>query len=171
MLADVVDNVGRARIEAELRLHILREGDGGPIHAELRGVSEDHVIALVGEDGVRNGLRHRGRNNGVIQLIRVVDDSRVVGRILTRGIIELVEHVEVVRAIPKDAYGVNVNRVGAVSDDAVIDLFRIADVVPSSTVGLVRIPVGDEVQPVVMSVCFHRIEPRFSLQQRIFIVC
>ena len=94
-----------------------------------------------------------------------------MGRILTRGIIELVEHVEVVRAIPKDAYGVNVNRVGAVSDDAVIDLFRIADVVPSSTVGLVRIPVGDEVQPVVMSVCFHRIEPRFSLQQRIFIVC
>ena len=55
------------------------------------------------------------------------------------------DSVEVVRAIPKDAYGVDVDRVGAVSDDAVIDLFRIADVVPSSAVGLVRIPVGDEV--------------------------
>ena len=128
MLADVVDNVGRARIEAELRLHILRERDDGPIHAELRGVSEDHVIALVGEDGVRNGLRHRGRGDGVIQFTSIPDLIRPI------RVVELVEHVKLVCAIPKDAYGVNVDLVGAVSDDAVIDGLRITDVVLSSAV-------------------------------------
>ena len=161
MLADVVDNVGRARIEAELRLHILREGDDGPIHAELRGVSEDHVIALVGEDGVRNGLRHRGRGDGVIQFTSIPDLIRPI------RVVELVEHVEVVRAIPKDAYGVDVDRVGAVSDDAIIDGFRPLD---GLSIGAIRFTVGDKVQPVGEAVFFLRVEPTLGLQQRIFIV-
>ena len=61
----------------------------------------------------------------------------------------------------------DVDRVGAVSDDAIIDGFRPLD---GLSIGAIRFTVGDKVQPVGEAVFFLRVEPTLGLQQRIFIV-